>query len=174
MRTVATNVYNYFELSEEAKEKAFNNFCYEGDYPFHSDNEKSIMELEDLMDVTLRGWEYDMYNFHFNVYIDDEDLECMYGQELKEYLISNFDVYMDGKKDITGYYLDCIFFDKMKKTLEDIEDNHIITYRDVIYKCFIAMFEAICDDIQDYYSIGHFEDLNEINGWEYLENGELY
>ena len=176
MRTVATNVYNYFELSEEAKEKAFNDFCYSHDYPFHYDNEKTLDSLEGITTTTVNNWEYDLYSFRFNVHVDDEELDELSGVALRDYLIDNFYDYMMDKKELTGYFLDWVFFGEMKKQLVEIDlnGNEEITYHYVMHKCFKAMFEAICDELQDYYSIGNFEELNEMNEWEYLENGELY
>jgi len=176
MRTVATNVYNYFELSNQAKEKAFDDFCYSHDFPYHYDNEKTLDKLQSYTDTKLTGWEYDMYSFRFNVEVNYDELDELSGVELRDYLIDNFYDYMMDKKEISGYFLDWVFLKEMKQQLVEIDlnGNTEITYHHVMYKCFKAVFEAICDDLQNYYSIGNFEELNEMNEWEYLENGELY
>lgn len=174
MRTVATNVYNYFELSDKAKEKAYDDFCCTMDYPFHYDNENTLDKLQEFTDTQLIGWEYDMYSFHFNVEANYDELEEISGAELHDYLVENFNDYMLGKKELSGYYLDLCFFGKMKEMLEEINLASELTYKEVVHECFIKVFEAICDDIQEYYSIGNFEEMNELNEWEYLENGELY
>ena len=174
MRQVAVNVYNYFELDDKAKEKAYNDFCYSMEYPYHYENEKSLYAVADECNVSIQNWEYDTYSHRFNVFLEDEELDGMYGKELRDYLINNFYDYMLGKKEVYGYYLDYEFFHEMAKALEDIEENHVITYRDVMYRCFHAMFEAINDDIQNFYSIGNFEEMTEMNEWEYTEDGSLY
>lgn len=174
MRTVATNVYSYFELSDEAKEKAYNDYCYTMDYPYHHEFEKVLDSLEGLIGMTVHNWEYDMYNFHFKLEIDDDEKAFMQGVQLSNYLLTNYLEYMEDTKELTGYFLDYCFFAKMKKMLQEVWENPSITFYQVINECIVGLFEGLCDDIQEFYSIGQFEELTEINEWEYLENGELY
>jgi hypothetical protein len=88
-------LYKFSELSEQAQEKAINDYRYEdNDYFWHRENLESLKEFERLFPVKITSWAYggswDRNNhINFVVCLDNEILE-MDGLRLHRWFINNY------------------------------------------------------------------------------------
>jgi hypothetical protein len=92
MRTKTINIYSFDELSEEAKEKAIEDYRSNGfDYFWGDDNENTLKEFEDIFPISVGRWEYGYHNFiNFEMTCDDEISELK-GIRLLKYLYNNYE-----------------------------------------------------------------------------------
>lgn len=105
MRTVVEQVelYKYDELSDEAKDNAFNEWVEDqyGDNPWADENRESMKAFAKLFPITVRDWEYDTYShrvsFNFSDYdaYDLDAIENLSGVRLATWLWNNLrsDIY---------------------------------------------------------------------------------
>lgn len=198
MRTIEINLYQYNELSEEAKEKAFNDFCSNDYYHWNGENNKVLEWFKNTFDVKIIDWEYGYQNYISweSEYTTDQDE--LTGKRLISFLWNNYknDLfqgkyysktistspyrYKSRRSKIlledgcpTGYYLGSLIIDPMLAVLrgEKIQNNY--TLYDCLNDCLDAWIEGCRDDYEHYYSMENFKELSEANEWEYNENGEL-
>lgn len=91
MRTVAIEVYDVNELSEEAKKRAHQEWQEKKDYPWSEENEKTLRAFVEWFPVTVNRWQYDEYmsrvSFDFEA---DDCIRKLTGQRLATYLWNNY------------------------------------------------------------------------------------
>lgn len=93
MKTKTINVYTFDELSEEAKQKAIDNYRNSGmDYFWGNDNEKTLNEFAGIFPITINNWQYGgcRGDINFHMTCDDEIIELK-GIRLLKYLYNNYE-----------------------------------------------------------------------------------
>jgi hypothetical protein len=199
MRTATIKVYKVDELSEKAKEKAFNDFCCTSDYFSASENESTLKEFENLFPIKVKQWEYGFQGSYINYEFTDDEIEELSGIRLLKYLYNNYwtDLfkgkyyskgrYIDGKYTyksrrskaifehccvLTGYCIDDDILDPIYNFLKKPEAH--ITFNDLMDDCLQSWIKACENDYEAYFSMESFEDMAQANEWEFKENGEMF
>lgn len=155
MRTMTISVFQFSELSEEAKEKA-REWMREGyEYPWFKESIDSVQAFCDAFGVRITDYELSDYRPSF---IDtDATKENFRGVKLKS---------IDRDQMPTGYCLDCdlwmTFYDQFKRT-----GDALYAFKEAID----AAVDAIVADIRYCYTDEAIDELIEINEYEFLEDG---
>lgn len=174
MKTIEITGYTIDELSHKAKERAYNDWIDIWDYYQHTDNMNSIEEFCRFFDCEITHYEYGYNcNYSFKTDYDDEELSKL-DLLAKVYfnyseLLNNAN-YEDDEYPMTGYYIDYILLDPIKKFLHD---KHHDTYRDLIEECFDKAFTHFVEDYEYTSSMQYFEEICDINDWYFTENGKI-
>lgn len=201
IENVAYKIYTYEELSKEAKEKAFHDFCCDDDYPWGEDNKTTLEEFEKIFPICNVNWEYGN-RVYFNMDMDaDTEIKELSGIRLLKYLWNNYSnklykgkyystkgyydlnkkyhykyryskVIKDTSCVLTGYYMDDIILDPIYKFMSNPSEN--ITFYDLMQKCLNSWVNACNEDFDSYYSEENFKELCEANEWEFLSDGKMY
>jgi len=91
MRIIEMPIYTIQELSEKAKEKAFNDFCNTDLFPFGSDNEKTLTEFVKIFPVKVNKFSYGNGNYFIDFeFTGDLKIENLKGIRLLAYLQNNY------------------------------------------------------------------------------------
>jgi len=99
MQTITLTGYEVSELSENAKENAYNNWLQNADYPFWKDNEDVLYEFADIFNISIRNYQYDenFSNVSYEIN-EDEEILNLSGIRLLSYIWNNYkDVLYIGK-----------------------------------------------------------------------------
>lgn len=67
MKEVKVRVYSLDELSEEARERAHEDWASNCDYPWYKEARDTIKAFEKEFGVSLGNWSYDSWNFHYSL-----------------------------------------------------------------------------------------------------------
>tara|TARA_R100000008_G_C3576039_1_gene165338 strand:- start:953 stop:1540 length:588 start_codon:yes stop_codon:yes gene_type:complete len=194
MRVEHQIILKFSELSEEAKQKAHENYITKGMIDFDiEENRKSLNEFEKYFPIKIKDWEYGYRNFiNWEMdYLDNEILELK-GNRLRTYLINN---YMDGLEKPKTYYSKNYKKKRKSKIQKSIDcpftgfylDNEILQpifnfiknpdkYQDLesIMNDCLNEWISICNaNIEYQESSEYFEEMVEANEYEFLENGDL-
>lgn len=198
MRTATIEVYKIDELSESAKEKAFNKFCandcYNGD-----DNRNTLSKFEEVFPVKVTNYEYGYHNYINYKFTADDDIENLSGIRLMKHIYNNYftdlfkgkyfskgkyindqytykyrhsKVMFENCCVLTGYCIDDDILEPIYKFLKKPEEHIIFT--DLMYDCLQSWIYACNADYEAYYSMESFEDIARINEYEYTEDGEMF
>lgn len=191
MRKETIEVYKFEELSEEAKEKAYENFLNsDKEYFWMDENLESLKEGLDYFGFHLADYSIDYFNAT-NAYLKidsqhydgEEELEKV---RLWKYLKNN---YMEGSvvantrypnesNDLlsssctfTGYCMDETFLDPIKKFMNKPTD---ISFTELMKECAYEVMLGIEKDYEYQNSREFFEEEVSSNGYEFTEDGERY
>jgi len=198
-RTATINIYTVKELSEEARQKAYYNWCGNNDYPWGEDNENTLKEFEKVFPIKIRSWEYGDRGEHISfIFEGDEDIENLTGIRLMKYIYNNYyDNLFKGKyyskvkyvngtytykhryskivKDnccvLTGYSMD---YDILQPIYDYLKKPDNRTFKELLDDCLQSWLKACSTDYEDYYSWDSFLEESEVNEWEYTENGDIF
>ncbi|MFR9611324.1 MAG: hypothetical protein SNI87_06170 [Rikenellaceae bacterium] len=186
------NIYSIDELSTESQERAHQEWRDTKDYPYGSDNRKTLAEFEDMFELSVTNWSYDScaYNYKFSSSVRAE-IEEMSGLRLATYFINNHwqrlfapKHYWKGRKmrasrvfvstdcPLTGYCADFAILDPIYKFLKNPTEE--ITYHDLMNSCLDNFFKMCCRDVESTETMEYFIDESLANEWEYLEDGTLF
>ena len=196
MRTITTTttVYNFDELSEEAKEKAIEDARnFEADYRLEEivDCMKSAM---DKMGITIKDYSISIDGSgYINLSVVDDDLE---GVRAYRYIVNNFFGSVDKKKfyykdwkkhrrshlDRKDWFNDCPFsgmcYDYAVKAAwevfcAELKQGGCPTVRDFLDELESQYLREVHDE---YYGFDENDarELSEVNEYEYLEDGTIY
>ena len=69
MRTIAINLYQFGELSDEAKGKALQELYNIAEYDLHSENRQTLKAIEKAFKLERFDWEYDVYSSRYSFII---------------------------------------------------------------------------------------------------------
>lgn len=92
MRTATVDVYSYPELTEEAKDRAFNHWLETADYPWQEEARQTIAALGGVFGVVCYDWEYGVcrpYNFRLKFDNIDGDAMGLSGNRARSWLSNN-------------------------------------------------------------------------------------
>ena len=199
MKTIEINLYSVKELDEDAKEKAFNEYCGSEQYFWGDDNKATLNEFERIFPVIIKDWRYGGGNSYINFcFTNDDDIENLSGVRLLKYLINNYYDYLyepktftknkmyttNNKKRkskiiyqkndcrLTGYCLDCDILEPIYEFLK--KPNKYITFYDLMNDCLQSWLSACEKDYEYTYSEEAFIETSEANEWYYTKDGEFY
>jgi hypothetical protein len=151
MKTIELKVYEYSELSEEAKETAWKNWLNKDHEYFWADtNEKTLYKFADIFPIKINGYNYDSCSGGISFsFTGEHDIEEMTGFRLAKYIWNNY------KWDIfKGKY-----YGKLVKTFKDGTPipiskehpaglRHIIKYSNIVLdNCCVLTGYCVDDDI---------------------------
>lgn len=195
MRTITRtfNVFQVTELSEKAFNKSYNKWLESFDYLWDKENRRTLDVFEDWFNVNVYQWEYDTinYNYRFQLECADE-LEELSGIRLYKYLVNTYWNYLFKKKIyynrnglkkrtsnifynhecvMTGYIMDDVILKPIYDFLQRPDNS---TYYELIDRCLNAFFSACSEDMENMESERYFKEECNANGWEFLENGEMF
>jgi hypothetical protein len=198
MRVIEVLIYNIDELSEKAKEKAFNKWLNDNMYPWNSDNEKTLNTFAEIFPVRIKNWEYGYQNFINFDFIGAEEYKEIKGIKLLKFLYNNYFEYLfkgryyslysrtNGKSlksryskiifdnccTLTGYWLDQDILQPIYDFLK--KPNKCITFYDLMKKCLNNWVKACKNDFESYNTEENFIEESQINEWEYTAEGNIY
>ena len=181
------------ELSEKAFNKSYNKWLESFDYLWDKENRRTLDVFEDWFNVNVYQWEYDTinYNYRFQLECADE-LEELSGIRLYKYLVNTYWNYLFKKKIyynrnglkkrtsnifynhecvMTGYIMDDVILKPIYDFLQRPDNS---TYYELIDRCLNAFFSACSEDMENMESERYFKEECNANGWEFLENGEMF
>lgn len=143
-------VFEYKELSDKAKERAYTNWLQERYYPFRSDNEKTLRMFERIFPIAIKDWGYDSQNGNIDFEFDEtEIIENLSGFRLSKYIWNNYKEHIFKGK----YYGRLSPFDKNGNKIEiskehPIGQRHIKRYSKVLFDtCGVLTGYCLDDDI---------------------------
>lgn len=87
MRIIETKVYTLDELSQEAKEAAYENWNIDNYYPYAHENEETLKRFEEVFPIEIGHWEYDQFSGNISYEFEDNEIDIddiYYDTELKE------------------------------------------------------------------------------------------
>jgi len=162
MRIVEEKIYQFEELTDDAKERAREWYRNVADYPFHSENIQSIKAFCAYFGVTLKDWSIYGRGEHLTTNADHSHFRGFNMKQAKELAEKGY--FPD-----SGMWLDCTmiqsFFEDFKKT------------GDAFYSFNQALetaLKAISDDIDYQYSDEAVDEMLIINEYEFTEHGKRY
>ena len=158
MRTATVELYQFNELSDEAKERAREWWRDGLDYPWWSDAKASIMQFCDHFGVMVQGWSIGAYE---PAWIETNAAnENFRGIKLKA---------INREAMPTGYCLDCAlwqtFYDEFKRT-----GSALYAFNEAID----AAVKGVREDMEYQYSDESVDEMLTINEYEFTENGKIY
>ena len=204
MRTITNtfNVFRFDELSDEAKEKALDNFRYINDFAWQDEMINSIKAIAKAMNCRASWYSYDgiAYDVSFDSY-SEEDIENLKGKRAYAYIFNNFlfpnrsfktywlnhIIHCDGRKNwcrksklffgwddcpFTGYCADCCFIEAWREWVEGFNKNS--TVGDFILGVANRLGDEWTNDNQYQMSDEYIKEMFNINDYEFLEDGTVY
>lgn len=161
MRTITKNIYQFNELSEDARQAAIDSFrddmCYNG-FAWDSEWRDSLKAFEDELSVDVKDWQIGPDNYRFN--LGREQVQnAMHGRKLKEF---------DRDYMPTGYCADCDLWitlhDEWKKTGDPVY---------AVESAIDAFFTSCKYDMEYQLSDEYIIDMIVCNEYEFDEDGTL-
>jgi hypothetical protein len=197
-------VFTFDELSEQAKEKAINDYIYQDDYGFqHEDNQEQLKELCNLLDIDIKKIEYEYgYRTYINCKFDINDItsyidyskkvsnqgfhvqENRTGLKLYKWIQNNINIY-DKKKLYNHNYKKF----RISKILheEQIEDYFIkpllnfisnpdnsTTWEDIVKDCLETWITTCNKNYLSYYSSENISEIIRENEYVFLSDGKIF
>jgi len=164
-------VYEIHELSPEAQKKAYEEWAYYSDYPWHDDNMKTLREFCRIFNIDAYDWEYGIgYGYIYWRYAgENENLLNGKGKALARWLEREYGWLINEDCPLTGYCMDEDILEPMKKFVKNPSDD--VTLRDILNDCLNQWVDACSMDIEDYFTMENFKWECDANGWLFLEDG---
>ena len=191
--TVTRNIYQYDELSDDARERA-RNWYRDGlaaDYPWASENRESLEAFCDRFPIKAEDWEYDAWSSSITPsFYGDDTLRELSGYKLANYLTSALcrvwftepkRYTKNGKTrrskilrqdtccPFTGYYMDEVLLQPLRDFIKKPDSR---TYEELLGDCLDEWVKACQTDCAWLNSDENVEDSIRANEYEFLENGE--
>ena len=186
-------LYQITELSEEAKEKAHNEWLYSRYfYGWTDENRKTLDTFCECFGIVCGHWRYDEIHYSYDYRSRQKDyIDKLSGWRLATYLTNHhwndlctpkyFWKGMKGRKSrifvdtccpLTGYYIDDCILDPIYKFLKSPTEN--VTFDDLMNDCLDSFFRACRDDMESTQTLEYFTEESNANNWEYLSDGKLF
>ena len=197
MRTVDVKVFGIEELNEKAKNYAYHKWLESGIYPWSTENRNTLDEFVSIFPIKVIDWEYGDGNPHAKViFTGDENIENLTGIRLYTYLCNNYDHYlskgktyykftsdgkcikhtskllMDYEYVLTGYFVDEAILAPIRHFF--LVPSNTMTFKQLMVDCINNWLYCCDEDYQCCTSMEYFMDESAANGWEYMEDGNLY
>lgn len=202
MRKIGVEIFKYEELSDRAKNRAYNNYVANFDYPWNDDNQASLDKFCYYFDVKIKDmridYAYQRCDFTLNV---DEQVEELKGLRLHTYIMNNYYDYIhkgryysvghyeNGKYQykcryskvipsrdcvLTGYCMDDEILGTMYKFIDyPTEFDSDITLYDLIDMCLDDYMKAVNDDYESMISEEYFIEKVKEEDIDFYEDGEV-
>lgn len=190
--------YNINELSEDAKQRAYEDWLHDFDYFWDDDNRATLQAFCELFPVKVTDWEYGYRNYiRFTLTTADTYTErCYYdftGLRLLKYIVNNYWHnlfrpkylgYVNGKPRysrcqreaccvLTGYCVDEDILAPLYDFLKDYRTFDSNTFEDLMKLCLENWIDACRKDYEACQEFDYFIDHAHINKYEYLEDGRM-
>jgi hypothetical protein len=201
MRTIKVNLYKFSELSEQAKERAIQDWRSEDtEYTWQEENKKSMQAFADLFPIKVKDWSYGGQGSFFSFYFyADDAIEELTGQRLATYIWNNYrsDIYSfkcysicNGHKNAVGVngklrhskiqmigdgcsLTDyCMDYALTKPLFEFMKKPDSRNFKELLQDCFDEWIKACEEDIEVQNSDEYIKDTLEANDYEFTEDGE--
>ena len=172
MRTITVEqaLYNYNELSENAKYKVQEYL----DYPWCEDNMDSLNKFAKLFDLKIVDYSIDLSgSFCSRSYINwrfKGDIEELQYIRLYKYLSNNYSDYINDKCDLTGY---CMDNSLMYHLIGFLKRPYDISITDLFNKCIEEFKKDYLADCEAYYKEENMIEMCNDNEYEFCEDGTL-
>ena len=204
MRTITNtyNVYRFDELSDEAKEKALDDFRYNNVFAWQDEIIDTIKAIAKAMNCRASWYSYD--GIAYDVSFDsnaEEDIENLKGKRAYAYIFNNFlfpnrsmktywlnhMIHCDGRKNwsrksklffgwddcpFTGYCADCCFIEAWREWVKDFNKNS--TVGDFILMVANRLGDEWTSDNEYQMSDEYIKEMFDINDYEFLEDGTVF
>lgn len=173
MRKATITVYQFSELSEEAKERVRHNEMQNTGYSWSDEAIKSLEALAEHFDSKLVDYSIDWFNSSPS-YV--EFASVYHSEEQLKNLISKLGSVNPetgkgkGNCVLTGYWVDEDAIDWLREVFNNGER---VTVR-LLQAAFEALLEVCQEDCKHQYSDEGLAELAEANDWEFLENGDIF
>lgn len=179
MKKVTVEVYELLELSEEAQEKAYQDWYKDALYPWYDENRATLEGFQKLFNNIDVDWSYDSCSGYATIQGDFKyeysyEIESLQGIRLFKYLYNNFSETILKESDeisLTGFYLDDIILQPIRDFMKRPAD---IRFYDLINMCLYAWAKQCSNDLCEYFSVENFEEESSNNDWHYLEDGSFF
>ena len=166
MRKIEQTVYQYSDLSDKAKEKAYYKWLSpSSDYPWHNENSKTIDEFAKALGL---GHLHEDSTEHLIRELKNLDILTKEGLRGKgKKFVKSLE-----EKDcpFTGYWLDYVIVDTLKEHCM----VHPFDLKTAVIDALQEAEKAVEKDIYDYYSQESFADICEANDYEFFADGARY
>jgi hypothetical protein len=200
MRTITKTVYTFDELSDEAKENAYNNDHINHDFAWDDAYRETLNRFCKIFDIKMHNWEVDYGggNYDFEYMGDNDVFNDMTAARFSKWIYNNFytqivegkyystkgkwingkynykyrysKIFVEHDCTLTGYFADCDILEAVFNCI-DYKTNYTCM-DDLIDDCLSKFFEAWSKDIEYSDSFEAYEEMANCNEWEYDENGE--
>lgn len=188
MKTIKINLYSYNELTENAKNRALENWRnmeYAGSH-WQAENLESLKQGLLHFDFELTGWSIDYYcatNAYLKITGHTEDTRELSGVRLWKYLHNNnyleyFCKYneqiqnvLDGNCPFTGYCADECFLNPIRQFMKTPCDQSFI---ELMEQCCSKVLEIMEEDYQYQTSEDYLIEHCEANDVYFYSTGEMY
>lgn len=170
MKTKTIKIYDYSELSDQAKENAYSKWLEHSEFFWHADYRDSLESFtRNFYCIKLVNWNVSENDYNFRLHDTELSYDSYYVNCDKKTLLEiaySIDYFS------TGFCADYLFHYAIKKETENIlkmNKEELIEFFHDIYRYF---FNGWSNDIAHSFSLEHFEE-SYANENEYLENGEI-
>lgn len=198
MRTIETQVFQFDELSDAAKEKAREWYRSGDSYPWAEENRDSLEKFCEVFPVKARDWSYDAWNCSISLRVtcDDETAELS-GPRLLAYLQNNYaGVFSRAKRyrkgaavgtgvkvrksrvmreetscPFTGYWIDESLLDPLRAFLKKPDGRN---FADLLTDCLESWVKNCRDDCQYQQSDESVDETIRANEYEFTADGERF
>ena len=204
MRTEKIKIYKFNELTDEAKEKAIEDYRNTDNYFFGSENEASLKAFENIFPILIGRWSYGGDRGDGISFSMECDIAELSGQRLATYIWNNYrdqiykGKYYSSRAVPTGRTTPPMINYKYrysKCTLEEgynltgyCADEYLLqpifdflkqpvstmTFEDLMRECLDEWIDKCTKDVEYQYSDEYIEDTLEANEYEFYETGEIY
>lgn len=172
MREIKLKLFSYRELSEESKERAYEQWLEdEHNIPgWADDNMESLKRITDELMIPIKSYslsysEYPDRNDHITLETSYYDA-CNGVDEIKNIMLDRLEDYK------IPYYMDDVLYEFCIKNIKLLSDKYSLN--DFINELIKTFTDAYYDDNRQHYSVENYRELAEANDYEYLINGDLY
>ena len=200
MREINIKLYTFDELSSSAKSRAWEEWASTTEEFTDNDEYRATLEaFEKLFDVKVYRWCVDEnhYNYRFSHIREAPEGDWLrfakwvwnnYGEAIQQGKYYGKLVYREGMHprhvkryskatveytcNLTGFVADMDITDPVWKCIHYKEKY--TTYDELIEACLESFFEAWRNAMEYETSIYYFEELCELNEWEFTEYGEMW
>lgn len=175
MKTIEINLYSFAELSDEAKEKALENYANSTEYFWANDSIKSLEKGIEHFNCYLQNYRIDFLEPYRNsVTIDYPEIDFT-KKELKSLVLSmgSYDkktLRGHGECKFTGVCFDEDFADGVRKAFFSGE----IDLKELILSGVSSWEDAVKKDYEFEFTAEFYTDHCDINNIEFTEDGEKY
>lgn len=174
-------VYDYYQLSDDAKKLAYNYWRKNADYKnrdamvasFNAFCKRFPVEMIDSF-VLKNNQPYIQWKF-----TGDDSLRSMDGTMLKQYLLAHYAGLLftgEGERDIcplTGYYADYMILNPIYEFISD-PSAYNYDYELLLDTCVDAWCVLCNKDLTEFYGMDSFLNECKINGYMFLKNGRMF
>lgn len=188
-RVESVEVFEYSQLSENAKEKAYERWRETTSYD-DDDVWRSLNFIQRWFDICVTRCNVDERGYWFNFKSTKDGVDDLSGIRLYAYLSNNFsEILMDKRKYslgngksrtskimeietsclVSGVWLDESFLSPIRKYLKS--PNLSVSYYQLIELCLSEFFKSYMEDYADSLSEERFVEDCGFNEWRFLEDG---